>query len=140
MYAVVRVRGSVDVPEKIQDTLKMLRLDRVNRCVLVPDSPDFKGMLKKAGNFITWGEISPKTLETLIYKRGFIKNKKIEQKESKSIAGKIMKEKTVRVAKIRPVFRLSPPSKGYRSIKKRFPKGDLGYRGEKINDLLKRMI
>ena len=41
---------------------------------------------------------------------------------------------------IKPVFRLSPPSGGFNAVKEYYPKGDLGYRGEKINELLKRMI
>jgi len=39
-----------------------------------------------------------------------------------------------------PVFRLTPPSKGFKSIKEHWPKGDLGYRGKEINELIKRMI
>jgi len=38
------------------------------------------------------------------------------------------------------VFKLNPPSHGLKSTKIHYPKGDLAYRGEKINDLLKRMI
>jgi len=44
---------------------------------------------------------------------------------------------------LKPVFRLKPPSKGYDrgGIKQPYTKGGaLGYRSEKINDLLKRMI
>lgn len=36
--------------------------------------------------------------------------------------------------------KLKPPKGGFKSIKEMYPKGDLGYRGEKINELLKRMI
>lgn len=36
--------------------------------------------------------------------------------------------------------RLKSPKGGLKSIKKFYPKGDLGYRGEAINDLIKRMI
>lgn len=35
---------------------------------------------------------------------------------------------------------LRPPKGGFRSLKLPFPKGDLGYRGEKINDLIKKMM
>jgi len=39
------------------------------------------------------------------------------------------------------VFRLNPPKKGYKSIKKSYKEGGaLGYRGEKINNLIQRMI
>ncbi|MDY6932317.1 MAG: uL30 family ribosomal protein, partial [Halobacteriota archaeon] len=34
MYAVVRLRGNVNVRPEIKDTLKMLRLNRINHCVL----------------------------------------------------------------------------------------------------------
>jgi large subunit ribosomal protein L30 len=42
--------------------------------------------------------------------------------------------------KINPVFKLTPPSKGFKSIKEYYPKGDLGYRGKEINELIERMI
>lgn len=41
---------------------------------------------------------------------------------------------------LRKKSNLNPPKGGYKSIKKYYPKGALGYRGEAINDLIKRMI
>ncbi len=38
------------------------------------------------------------------------------------------------------VHRLKPARKGLKSIKRHYPKGDLGYRGAAINDLIKRMM
>jgi large subunit ribosomal protein L30 len=38
------------------------------------------------------------------------------------------------------VIHLKPPAKGFKAIKSHWPKGDLGYRGDKINELIKRMI
>lgn len=111
MFAVIRLRGSVNLNQRIIDTLDMLNLKKVNHCVLVEDNPSNKGMLKKAENWITWGEVSKEMEKLLKEKRG---------------PGK--------------VYRLSPASKGLKSIKVHYPKGDLGYRGDKINDLLKRMI
>ena len=41
---------------------------------------------------------------------------------------------------LKPVFRLHPPRKGYEGIKRSFKEGGaLGYRGEKINHLIRRM-
>lgn len=116
MYAVVRVRGSVKTNPKTEHTLRLLRLNSVNNCVLVPKRPDMQGMLELAKDFITWGEISEGMLERMIEKRG---------------GGK----KDLKI-----VFRLTPPSKGHRPIKSPYPKGACGYRGEKINELLERMI
>lgn len=38
------------------------------------------------------------------------------------------------------IIRMKPAKGGLKSIKEKYPRGDLGYRGEKINDLIKRMI
>jgi len=110
MYAVIRLRGSVNRSKKVKDTLAFLNLKRVNHCVLVPEEPSFKGMLKKTENWIAWGEVS-KEMENLLKKKH---------------KGKI--------------FRLTPPSHGMKSTKLHFPKGDLGYMGKKINNLLRRMV
>ncbi len=141
MLAVVRVRGSVKTDKKIIDTLEILRINRVNHCVLVPDTKDSKGMLKKATNWITWGKIEDDTIEKLVLKRGRTgNNKRLDEKTAKETAKKILKNQSVNGVGIKPVFRLSPPSKGHKSIKLHYPRGALGNRKEKINDLIKRMI
>jgi ribosomal protein L30/L7E len=38
------------------------------------------------------------------------------------------------------IFHLKPPKKGLKSIKLRYPEGDIGYRGKEINVLIKRMM
>ena len=140
MYAVVRVRGSVNVAKAVEDTLKMLRLNQVNHCVLVPKDKNYEGMLRKVESYVTWGEISEEVLERLVSRRGRLAgDKRIDDKEAGKALDKIRKD-GVKDAGIKPVFRLSPPSKGYKATRKRFPMGDLGNRGETINELLKRMI
>jgi large subunit ribosomal protein L30 len=140
MYAVIRIRGSVNVERDIKATLSILRLERVNHCVLVPKTPDYDGMLQKARSYLTWGEVSKDMLERLVAKRGRLPgDRKLGDKGAKEVSGKILKE-GLKELKIKPVFRLSPPSKGFRSVRLGYPRGDLGYRGEEINQLLKRMI
>jgi large subunit ribosomal protein L30 len=141
MYAVIRIRGSVNVPKEVRDTLKMLRLTRVNHCVVIPRTPDYDGMLRKASGYITWGELSQETLEKLVAKRGRLPGDvRLDSRKAKEVSVKILKTKSSRDSDIKPVFRLSPPSNGYKSIRMIFPRGDLGNRGEGINQLLKRMI
>ena len=42
---------------------------------------------------------------------------------------------------VKKVFRLHPPKKGFKNTKKGYNQGgDLGYRGEAINDLIERMM
>jgi large subunit ribosomal protein L30 len=141
MLAVVRVRSSIKTEKDVDDTLDMLRLNRINHCVLVPENETYLGMLHKARNWITWGNIDPVTLEKLVSKRGRLEgDKRVDGKEAKDISRQIIKNQSLRELKIKPVFRLSPPSKGYRSVKSQYPGGSLGPRGEKINELIKRMI
>jgi large subunit ribosomal protein L30 len=95
-------------------------------------------MLHVIENLVTWGEINGETLEKLIYKRGRMPgDRKIEKKDAKALAKKISEKKETEV---KNVFRLNPPSGGFKSVKLSFPKGAAGNRGDKINELLKRMI
>ena len=153
LYAAIRVRGRVNVNPDIKDTMRFLRLNQVNHCVLVPDTPQYAGMLKKVKDYITWGEVSPTTVRELITKRGrltggnpvtptYIK-KESGFKDVNALTKAICKGGTElrKLPGMKPLFRLSPPRKGYEGIKRSFVEGGaLGYRGKKINDLIGRMI
>lgn len=111
--AIIRVRGGFGVKTEIKDTLDMLNLQKVNHCVVLESNPVLLGMIKKAKDYITWGEINDETLKLLKPK----------------IKGK--------------VARLSPPKQGFgrKGVKMPFVlRGALGNRKEKINDLIVRMI
>lgn len=141
MFAAIRVRGTVGLRKDIEDNLKMLRLTRPNHCIIVPDTDVMKGMLRKAQNYITWGEITPDVLEKLIEKRGRTKGRKpIEKAKVKVYVDEIKKTSNLKVKDLVPVIRLSPPLKGFKKTKMHYPKGALGYRKDKINELLERMM
>jgi large subunit ribosomal protein L30 len=141
MYAAIRIRGPVGVSKAVEDTLKMLRLTRINHCVLVPKNPSVEGMLQKVRSYITWGEIDKETLNRMVTKRGrFAGDNRISEKEGNDIAGRIEKSDALKNSGIKLLFRLSPCSGGLKSTKTDYPRGDLGYRGEKINSLLNKMI
>ena len=139
MFVVVRVRGSVNVSGAVEDTLKMLNLKSPNHCVVIPEIKQYLGMLRKAKDRITWGKIDKKTLSKLLQKRGKIskeKLKEIKMKNYDELSDALIKSQI----KMKLVFRLNPPIHGLKSTKLPYPKGDLGARGEKINELLERMI
>lgn len=152
-FAAIRVRGTVNIRGSISDTLKMLRLNRVNHCVILPNDPATEGMLRKAKDYITWGELRPETLAKLILKKGRLesgkgitdayvkKNTKYKSLIAFSKAVCEDKERFVNLESVKPVIRLHPPIKGYEGIKRTFVEGGaLGYRGEEINNLVDRMI
>lgn len=154
--AVVRIRGTVNVRKDVEETLKLLRLHKPHHVVLVPLTESYKGMLIKAQRMIAWGEISFETFLKLLREKGrlignrritddlvreYSKNKFKSIKElAKSIWNKEISFKSIDWLK--PVFRLRPPSGGYRgSVKKPFEiGGSFGYWGQRINELLNKMM
>lgn len=152
MFAIIRLRGRVNRSKKVEDTFKMLHLNAPNNCVLIPETSSFKGMLNVIKDFCTWGEIERDVLIELLKRRLRKKGRKrVDEKTLKEITNfssfeefaDALLEGKVKIKdfkELNPTFRLSPPSKGFKSIKIHYPKGDLGYRGKKINELLKRMI
>ena len=138
--AAIRIRGFSGVKQKVESTLLMLRLYRKNYCAVVPNIPIYIGMLNQAKDYITWGEIDDDTFNSLLSERG----EEFEGRESDS-KGKIRYNNFIVLnnKKIKKYFRLNAPRKGYgkKGIKHTFKEGGaLGYRGNAINDLLKRMI
>jgi len=141
VYAVVRLKGSVGEKPVIFKTMEKLRLKAVNNCVLVPATPSYEGMLKRASSCITWGPINSEMLVMLLEKRGVPESgKKLDAKQAKEIAQKIMKDGSLEGSGVDSLFRLSPPSKGLKTIKLYYPMGALGFMGDEINGLLERMI
>jgi large subunit ribosomal protein L30 len=151
--AVVRVRGTIRASRDVRETLQMLHLTRNNYVALIDDRRPFLGMLKTAQNFITWGEASKEIVNLLIRERGKLAgSKKLTEEYTQSVGYKSVEELAEAVFDCRveywklpdmqPVFKLHPPTKGFkRKVKKGYGMGgELGYRGEKINELVKRMI
>jgi len=149
---VIRVRGVSDVFREINDTLKMLHLSRNCQGTLVDDRPSYVGMLRKARNYVTWGEGSFENIVLLLKKRGrVVGNRKLTDEYVKEIGYESLealaeaihmgKVEFGRLPNVKPVFRLHPPKKGFRGkVKRSFAAGGVtGYRGEAINDLIKRM-
>ena len=154
-FLVIRVRSDRGVKPKIRDTMSMLNLTRVNHAVLIPDTPAYTGMLHKAKDYVTWGEVDAGTVSSLISERGRmigdkpVTNAVIKSGSKFSTIGALSKAiasgdaRTSDVEGMKPVFRLHPPrgTKGWGGIKRSFVAGGaLGFRGEAITDLVGRMI
>ncbi|MHA1268731.1 MAG: 50S ribosomal protein L30 [Candidatus Helarchaeota archaeon] len=151
---VIRIRGSVNVRKEVEDTLRMLGLYRVNHAVIIDNRKEYLGMLQKVKDYITWGEITLEILVKLLKKKGMIEGRKkltddflqkyTEFKSIEELAEAIFSNKIdiKSIFKLKHVFRLHPPKGGHDGkIKRPFKAGgSLGNRGEKINDLVKKMI
>lgn len=139
--AVIRVRGRINIRKQIKDTFDMIRLYNKNYCVVLESTPQNMGMINKVKDFVTCGEIEEGLFNELIAKRG--EEYTGREKDSKGKIDYSRKYFEIDGRKYKKYFRLNPPKKGYgrKGTKKPFSKGGaLGNRGDKINDLLKRMI
>ena len=137
---IVRVRGTIDAKNDIDRTLNQLRLYKKNYCVVVPGNESYAGMVNKVNDYVTWGNIDEETYNLLVDKKGEEYKGRVSDKKEKVKYNHFL---TVKGKKIKKIFRLNSPRKGYgrKGIKTPFNKGGaLGYRGEKINDLIKRMV
>jgi len=54
MYAIVRLRGDVNLRPEVKSTLQMLRIHRVNHCVVVREDAHFRGMIQKVKDYVAW--------------------------------------------------------------------------------------
>jgi len=152
MLAIVRIRGKVNRRKEVEDTMIMLGLKASNNCVVIKESPSAVGMMKKVKDFVTFGEIDEQTLIKILKKRGRIEgNKRLDAKTVKLTGYDTIEalakdvgngKKAMRsVPKLKSTFRLTPPSKGFKSTKLGYPKGDLGKRdSESMKKLIEKMI
>jgi large subunit ribosomal protein L30 len=150
MFAIVRLRGEVNVRPEIRDTLAMLRIHRVNHCVVVKDDPHNRGMIQKVKDYVAWGKVDDESLALLLEKRGRLSG-------NRRLSAEFLKEKTsyssfkdlaaavnsgsasLKELGIKPVFRLHPPRKGLKTTKKTAQQGgDIGFRQD-LADLIKKM-
>jgi large subunit ribosomal protein L30 len=151
--AVVRVRGTISALKEARETLKLLRLDHTNHAILIDDRPSYKGMLQRVNNYVTWGEVTKETVAAMLQKRARLLGGKkltdeylanIGYKSFDALAEALVSGKVEfgKLPFITPLFKLHPPSKGFKGkTKKSFRQGgEAGYRGEAINDLVVRMI
>jgi large subunit ribosomal protein L30 len=131
----------------------MLRLTKNNYAVLVDDRQSFLGMLSLVRDYVTYGEPSKETVTELIKQRGRLEgDKKFTEDYAQkngydsldALAAAVFdcKIEYWKMPKVQGVFRLHPPTKGFKhSIKRGYAsRGELGYRGEKIDELLRRMF
>ena len=113
MIAAIRIRGIIGIEASVEKTMRSMRLYKRNYCAVLKDTAETKGMLAKAKDFITWGEIDEETTKLL------------QKKSNKTF------------------YRLNSPRKGFgrKGVKRPFALGGaLGPRKEKINDLIQRML
>ena len=123
--AIVRLKGDAGMRREVRETFRLLRLYRKQHCTIIPNTPQYIGMLWVIKDAATWGEITPEIFKMLLLKRGRLARKKsfteaylkekikldIEQftkdfftfkKEFKDVPG------------LKPFFKLAPPTRDWK--------------------------
>lgn len=149
---VVRIRGGVDAQKTVEATLTMLRMERNNYATILRENPSYIGMLRKVKDYVTWGEPTAEIVKLLLMKRGklageekvtdeALKNLGYDNIDVLSNAITSGEVEFNQLNGVKPFFRMHPPKKGFkRTVKRPYrDHGELGYRGEAINELIKRM-
>ncbi len=153
MYAVVQLRGDVNMQGAVEDTLDMLNIHDVNHCGLVQETDSYRGMLTKVNDYVAFGEPSADVLAAVLEKRAEPPEGKAtvddewvtENTEYDSVAALaealLAEETTLRAEGLSPVLRLHPPRGGHDGIKRsRADGGQLGkHSTEEIDQLLTAM-
>ncbi len=149
---VVKVRGQVSAMREARETLALLHLEHTNHAVIIDSRPAFLGMLQRAQSYVTWGEASKETVLMMLKQRGKSGSTKLSDEYAQKVGYQTLDELADAIYNckvaywklegITPVFKLRPPKKGYKGKTKKSFKagGEAGYRGEAINELVKRMV
>ena len=152
MYVIIRLKGSVNTRPEIKDTLKLLRLNQINHCVVVEDNPVYKGMIQIVKDYVAFGKIDAATLTLILENRGRLEGgdrltdeyvaRNSSFKTIAEFAGAIAggKAKLGDMPGLKPVFRMHPPRKGHKGLKRTYQQGGaLGNYGEEISALVEQM-
>ena len=151
-HAIVQLRGEVNQSQAVEDTLEMLNLGRVNHATLVPETPEYRGMITKVNDWVAFGEPSAEVVATLVARRGepaegsaeiddewVAENTDYDDVEALATA-LVDEETTLKEQGLSPTLRLHPPRGGHDGIKHPVKEGgQLGDHDDGIDELLEAM-
>jgi len=139
----LRLRGRVDVPERIERTLTQLGLKKKFSCTVIEDKPELKGMIKKVKSYIAFGSMEEETLKQLLLKRAKKGRKRadLDEKQIDAFVKDFMQGKAgFDKIEINKTFALHPARGGFKkSLKLEYPQGLLG-KNKEINKLILKML
>lgn len=156
---VVRIRGIMRVAPKTKKILQLLRLRQINNATFMKVNHATMTMLRFVEPYVAYGKPSLKTINDLIYKRGFgkVNKQRIPLTENKIISASLgdknilcIEDLIHEIHTVGPAFKeannflwpfkLSNPLGGWKKKGNHFNEGgDAGNREELINKLVQRM-
>jgi large subunit ribosomal protein L30 len=150
-YLVVRIKGTVNIPQQAKKTLDGLNLDKRFRATIVPESIEYLGMLRRVKEEVAWTKADAGIVKELLEKRGRKTGYKPltkpdlpkEYNNIDELAAAIAENKVTmsKLGGIKPWFALNPPKGGFkRKTKTQYAQdGILGEDGD-LAEIVKRML
>jgi len=77
VYLVVRMKGTVNIPNWAQVTLANLHLQKKFRATLVPENDQTLGMLRKIKEIVSWTSVEESFIREFVEKKGRVSYSKL---------------------------------------------------------------
>lgn len=155
VYLVVRMKGTVNIPNWAIVTLENLHLNKKFRATLIPENDQTLGMLRKIKEIVSWTTVDENFIRDFIVRKGRAsaskllsdhtntENKQTPEPDIDKVISDISKNETYlsRISGIKPWFALSPPKGGFKK-KSKLLHSQNGILGENrdLVDIVKRMM
>ncbi|GKS60810.1 50S ribosomal protein L30 [Candidatus Nitrosocosmicus sp.] len=155
VYLVVRMKGTVNIPNWAQSTLDNLHLQKKFRATLIPENEQTLGMLRKIKEIVAWTSVDEGFIREFVEKKGRHTSTKLlsSNKESQTnlenapdidkVVTDITKNESFlsKISGLKPWFALNPPRGGFKRKSKVLysQNGILGENRELV-ELVKRMM
>jgi large subunit ribosomal protein L30 len=150
-YLVVRIKGTINIPQWAKTTLNGLNLDKRFRATIIPESPEYLGMLRRVKEEVAWTKADANIVKDLLEKRGRKTGYKPlsdsdipkEYKSISELATAIAEGKTSmsKLEGIKPWFALSPPRGGFkRKTKNQYAESGVLGNDDELIEIVQRML
>ncbi|MDQ2684315.1 MAG: uL30 family ribosomal protein [Thermoproteota archaeon] len=155
VYLVVRMKGTVNIPNWAKTTLDNLHLQKKFRATLIPENEQTLGMLQKIKEVVAWTSVEESFIREFIEKKGRYSSSKLlsSNTESKkdnnnspdidSMISDISKNDSFlsKISGLKPWFALNPPKGGFkRKSKTLYSQNGILGENDELLDLVKRMM
>jgi large subunit ribosomal protein L30 len=150
-YLVVRIKGTVNIPQHAKKTLDGLNLDKRFRATIVPESNEYLGMLRRVKEEVAWTKADAGIVKELLEKRGRKTGYKPltkpdlpkEYNNIDELAAAIAENKVTmsKIGGIKPWFALNPPKGGFkRKTKTQYAQDGILGEDDDLAEIVKRML
>lgn len=155
VYLVVRMKGTVNIPNWAEVTLENLHLQKKFRATLVPENDQTLGMLRKIKEIVAWTSVEESFIKEFIEKKGRASYSKLltaqdDGSSNKStpnninnIVVEILKNDSflTKIGGIKPWFALNPPKGGFkRKSKVLYSQNGILGENQDLIDIVRRMM